>query len=115
MDAIQVGGVGRDHRTVGGRVDGDDPAHSSASRAWLSRVPGSDAPGQALPARAHAGCLPAGTADWQHLLPQRQRHLEDGLDKVPLPLEAESLAKIVPIQHANLRGAAYYRQTLMEA
>src|SRR6266498_1000722 len=77
MDAIQVGGVGRDHRTVGGRVDGDDPAHSSASRAWLSRVPGSDAPGQALRARAHAGRLPAGAADWQHLLPQRQRHLEE--------------------------------------
>ena len=41
--------------------------------------------------------------------------LKNGLDKVPLPLEAESLAKIVPIQHANLRGAAYYQQSLMEA
>jgi transposase len=41
--------------------------------------------------------------------------LKNGLDKVPLPLEAESLAKIVPIQHTNLRGAAYYQQSLMEA
>jgi transposase len=41
--------------------------------------------------------------------------LKNGLDKVPLPLEAEALAKIVPIRHANLRGAAYYQQTLMEA
>ena len=28
---------------------------------------------------------------------------------------SQDLAKIVPIQHANLRGAAYYQQTLMEA
>jgi transposase len=41
--------------------------------------------------------------------------LKNGLDKVPLPLESESLAKIVPIRHANLRGAAYYQQALMEA
>ena len=41
--------------------------------------------------------------------------LKNGLDKVPLPLDSESLRKIVPIQHANLRGAAYYQQTLMEA
>jgi transposase len=41
--------------------------------------------------------------------------LKNGLDKVPLPLESESLAKIVPIRHANLRGAAYYQQSLMEA
>src|SRR6266566_4111303 len=41
--------------------------------------------------------------------------LKNGLDKVPRPLESQSLAKIVPIQHANLRGAAYYQQTLMEA
>ena len=39
--------------------------------------------------------------------------LKNGLDKVPLPLDSESLAKIVPIQHANLRGAAYYQQTLL--
>ena len=41
--------------------------------------------------------------------------LKNGLDNVPLPLEAEAVAKIVPIRHANLRGAAYYQQTLMEA
>ena len=41
--------------------------------------------------------------------------LKHGLDKVPLPLDGDSMAKIVPIQHANLRGAAYYQQTLMEA
>src|SRR6266516_130059 len=77
MDAVQVGGLGRDHRTVSGGADGDDPAHAAASRAWLPRVPGSDAPGQALRARTHAGRLPAGAADWQHLIPQRQRHLEE--------------------------------------
>jgi transposase len=41
--------------------------------------------------------------------------LKHGLDTAPLPLESASLAKIVPIQHANLRGAAYYQQSLMEA
>ncbi|HEY0580936.1 MAG TPA: IS21 family transposase [Chloroflexota bacterium] len=41
--------------------------------------------------------------------------LKNGLDKVPLPLDSDSMAKIVPIQHANLRGAAYYQQSLMEA
>ena len=39
--------------------------------------------------------------------------LKNGLDKVPLAIEPA--LKIVPIQHANLRGAAYYQQTLMEA
>jgi transposase len=39
--------------------------------------------------------------------------LKNGLDQVPLAIEPS--AKIVPIQHANLRGAAYYQQTLMEA
>src|SRR5215471_3697790 len=77
MDALQAGGLGRDHRAVGGRVDGHDPAHAAASRAWLPRVPGADAPGQALRARADAGRMPAGAADWQHLVPQRQRHLEE--------------------------------------
>jgi hypothetical protein len=41
--------------------------------------------------------------------------LKNGLDKVALPLDSELMAKIVPIQHANLRGAAYYQQSLMEA
>jgi hypothetical protein len=31
MDTLQVGGVGRDHRTVDGRVDGDDPADATPS------------------------------------------------------------------------------------
>ena len=39
--------------------------------------------------------------------------LKNGLDRVPVLVEAP--AKVVPIQHANLRGAAYYQQTLMEA
>jgi transposase len=39
--------------------------------------------------------------------------LKNGLDKVPLAIEPS--LKIVPIQHANLRGAAYYQQTLREA
>ena len=76
---------------------------------------GLDAPGQALRARAHAGRLPACAADWQHLVPQRQRHLEERPRQGPAAARAESLAKIVPIQHANLRGAAYYQQSLMEA
>jgi hypothetical protein len=41
--------------------------------------------------------------------------LKNGLDKVLLPLDSESSAKIAPIQQANLRGAGYYRQSLMEA
>src|SRR5215204_5264888 len=76
MDTLQVGGVGCDHRTVGRGAHGDDPAHAAASRAWLPRVPGSDAPWQTLRARADAGRLPAGAADWQYLVSQRQRHLE---------------------------------------
>jgi hypothetical protein len=39
--------------------------------------------------------------------------LNNGLDKVPL--SDEPPMKVVPIQHANLRGAAYYQQRLMEA
>ena len=39
--------------------------------------------------------------------------LKNGLDKVPL--SSEPPAKVVPIQHANLRGAAYYQQRLLEA
>jgi len=39
--------------------------------------------------------------------------LKHGLDKVPVT--SEPPAKIVPIQHANLRGAAYYQQRLLEA
>jgi len=38
--------------------------------------------------------------------------LKHGLDKVPVT--SEPPAKIVPIQHANLRGAEYYQQRLME-
>jgi transposase len=38
--------------------------------------------------------------------------LKHGLDKVPLA--SEPAAKVVPLQHANLRGAAYYQQRLME-
>ena len=39
--------------------------------------------------------------------------LKNGLDKVPLSNDAPM--KVVPIQHANLRGAAYYQQRLLEA
>ncbi len=38
--------------------------------------------------------------------------LKNGLDKVPLASEP---LKVVPIQHANLRGPAYYQQSLLEA
>jgi transposase len=40
--------------------------------------------------------------------------LKNGLDKVPLAT-VESPIKVVPIQHANLRGAEYYQQRLVEA
>jgi transposase len=39
--------------------------------------------------------------------------LKNGLDKVPV--SSEPPAKVVPIQHANLRGASYYQQRLVEA
>jgi hypothetical protein len=39
--------------------------------------------------------------------------LKHGLDRVPVVAEAS--AKVVPIQHANLRGPAYYTQLLLEA
>jgi hypothetical protein len=35
--------------------------------------------------------------------------LKNGLDRVPVVAE---VPKVVPIQHANLRGPAYYQQTL---
>jgi transposase len=38
--------------------------------------------------------------------------LRHGLDRVPV---AEPVSKVVPIQHANLRGASYYQQALVEA
>jgi hypothetical protein len=37
--------------------------------------------------------------------------LKNGLDKVPVISEPPS--KVVPIQHANLRGPAYYQQALL--
>jgi transposase len=37
--------------------------------------------------------------------------LKTGLDKVPVVIESPS--KVVPIQHINLRGPAYYQQALM--
>jgi hypothetical protein len=40
--------------------------------------------------------------------------LKNGLDKVPLASEPQGL-KVVPIQHANLRGPAYYQHSLLEA
>jgi hypothetical protein len=41
--------------------------------------------------------------------------LKNGLDKVPLVTESPP-SKVVPIQHVNLRGPAYYQQALtMEA
>ncbi len=42
-----------------------------------------------------------------------QAILNGGLDRVPLVIEPP--ANVVPIQHANLRGPAYYQQLLMEA
>jgi hypothetical protein len=39
--------------------------------------------------------------------------LKNGLDRVPLIVEPSP--KIVPIQHANLRGSSYYQQALLEA
>ncbi|MDQ6669231.1 MAG: hypothetical protein M3069_00430 [Chloroflexota bacterium] len=39
--------------------------------------------------------------------------MKNGHDKVPLAIEPS--AEIVPIQHANLRGADYHQQTLMES
>jgi transposase len=39
--------------------------------------------------------------------------LKHGLDRVPVVVDAPP--KVVPIQHANLRGADYYQQALMEA
>jgi transposase len=38
--------------------------------------------------------------------------LKHGLDRVPV---GEPTTKVVPIQHANLRGATYYQQHLLEA
>jgi hypothetical protein len=40
--------------------------------------------------------------------------LKNGLDKVPVATVEPSI-KVVPIQHANLRGAEYYQQRLVEA
>jgi transposase len=37
--------------------------------------------------------------------------LKNGLDKVPVVDDLPS--KVVPIQHVNLRGAAYYQQALL--
>ncbi len=42
-----------------------------------------------------------------------QAILTNGLDRVPLVSEPPT--NVVPLQHANLRGPAYYQQTLMEA
>jgi transposase len=39
--------------------------------------------------------------------------LKNGLDRVPVVVDASP--KVVPIQHANLRGADYYQQSLLEA
>jgi transposase len=39
--------------------------------------------------------------------------LKNGLDRVPVAIDASP--KVVPIQHANLRGAGYYQQSLLEA
>jgi transposase len=39
--------------------------------------------------------------------------LKNGLDRLPLVVEPAS--KVVPIQHANLRGPEYYQQVLLEA
>jgi hypothetical protein len=39
--------------------------------------------------------------------------LKNGLDRSPLLVEAPP--KIVAIDHANLRGSAYYQQLLLEA
>jgi transposase len=39
-----------------------------------------------------------------------QAILKNNLDRVPVAVAPA--AKVVPIQHANLRGAAYYQQTL---
>jgi transposase len=39
--------------------------------------------------------------------------LKHGLDRVPVGVDVS--AKVVPIQHANLRGQAYYQQLLLEA
>ena len=39
-----------------------------------------------------------------------QAILKNNLDRVPVA--AAPPAKVVPIRHANLRGAAYYQQTL---
>jgi transposase len=39
--------------------------------------------------------------------------LKNGLDRVPVVVEASP--KVVPIQHANLRGSSYYQQLLIEA
>jgi hypothetical protein len=39
--------------------------------------------------------------------------LKNGLDRVPVVVEAAP--KIVPIQHASLRGSSYYQQALLEA
>jgi transposase len=39
--------------------------------------------------------------------------LKHDLDRAPLAIEP--VAKVVPIHHANLRGAAYYQQLLLEA
>jgi hypothetical protein len=40
--------------------------------------------------------------------------LKNGLDKVPLANEPHVLT-VAPIQHANLRGPAYYQHSLLEA
>ena len=39
--------------------------------------------------------------------------LKNGRDRVPVLVDATP--KVVPLQHANLRGAGYYQQLLIEA
>jgi len=39
--------------------------------------------------------------------------LKNGLDRSPLLVDAAP--KIIAIEHANLRGSAYYQQQLLEA
>jgi hypothetical protein len=37
--------------------------------------------------------------------------LKSGLDQIPVAIDTPG--KVVPIQHVNLRGPAYYQQTLL--
>ena len=112
MDAIEVSGLGCQHRTSGGGVNRHAAAHAHPEHGYRACLGLKRLAKQYGSERLAAACQRALAI---HGASYTSVHsiLKNRLDQVPAVVDPP--ANEVPLLHPNLRGTIYYQQPLLDA